>query len=249
MTSKTPHPSALNHNLDQHYHPLILQRLRSLFAANDWEGLQTYLAELSNAHFRTAGYMIGERLMPDTRPADFWEVMLRLIRWQPKAFTVTMAKAAMPRLIDGTLTINDAGFLSLAEYLRSDERWIDRQKLLMQWLPAARDPMTIERLFDLMNVDDPRKRADFLLRTEGMAAAFVLLRTLRFEEHDRPWLTQVCRTLMKRGDNLSFNVASMLREFFDLQELKGIFSLHLQPFELSRLDTDFDTFKRVARKV
>jgi len=235
--------------MDQHYHPLILQRLTGLFAARDWDGLQTYLASLSNAHFRTAGYLIGERLMQKTSPDDFWEVMLRLIHWQPKAFTVTMAKAATPRLIGGSLTINDTGFLRLAQYLCTEERWIDRQKLLKQWLPAARDPQTIERLFDLLQVEDPRRRTDFLLRTDGMPAAFVLLRTLRFEEHDRTWQTGVCRTLMKRGDSLSFNIASILREFFGLHELKGTFSLHLQPFELSRLDTDFGTFQRIASKV
>ena len=192
---------------------------------------------------------MGECLMQATSNDDFWEVMHRLIRWQPKAFVVTMAKAATPRLVNGTLTINDAGFIRLAEYLQSDERWIDRQKLLMQWLPIIRDPQSIERLFDLMKVDDPRKRGDFLLRIDGMAAAFVLLRTLRFEEHDREWMAQTCRALMKRGDSLSFNVASMIRAFFDLQEVKGVFSLHIQPFELSRLDTDYETFKRIASKV
>ena len=119
--------------MDQHYHPIVYARLRQFFAVGDWEALIVYLDNLSNSHFRTAGYLIGERLLTEV-PADvFWEVALRLILWQPKAFTVTMAKAATPRLTAGTLTLSDAGFLRLAEALNSDERLIDRQKLLFQW--------------------------------------------------------------------------------------------------------------------
>lgn len=235
--------------MDQHYHPLILQRLRLLFDTRDWDGVQAYLASLSNAHFRTAGYMMGERLMPELPAQDFWDVMRRLVLWQPKAFVVTTAKAATPRLLDRTLSLEDEGFNKLAIALQDESRSIDRQKLLLQWLPAAQEPASIELLFQSLGINNPRRRADFLLRTDGLAAAFVLLRTLRFEEHDRTWLTQTCRALMKRGDNLSFNVASLIRAFFDLNEVRGTFSLQIEPFELSRLDTDFDTFKRLARKV
>lgn len=235
--------------MDQHYHPLILQRLSSLFAARDWNGVHTYLSTLSHAHFRTAGYLMGERLMPELCREDFWEVMLRLVQWQPKAFVVTTAKAATPRLMQGTLSLTDTGFQRLATALQGQERWIDRKKLLLQWLPVAQEPATIETLFRLLQVNDIRQRVEFLLHTDSMAAAFVLLRSLRFEEHDREWLAQVCRALMKRGDNLSFNVASLIRTFFDLQEVKGVFSLNIQPFELTRLETDYESFKRIARKV
>ena len=91
--------------------------------------------------------------------------------------------------------------------------------------------------------------AYFLLRTDGLPAAFVLLRTLRFEEHNRAFLLATARELIKRGDNLAFNLASLLRAYFDLSELRGTFSLTLQPYELSRLDTDFDVFRRVVTKV
>jgi len=243
--------------LSQNYHPIVYTRLRQLFAAGDWEALIAYLEGLSNAHFRSAGNMIGERLLSNVTGDVFWEVARRLIAWQPKAFTVTMAKAATPRLVAGTLSFSDAGFLQLAAYLSSDERIIDRQKLLLQWLPIISEPQTMERLFDLLHVSEPRRRVDFLLRTDGLTSAFVLLRTLRFEEHDREYLTNVCRQLLRRTSTLSsghagslfFNLASLLRTYFDLPDLRGTFSLALQPYELSRLDTDFDTFCRIVTKV
>ncbi len=245
--------------MELHYHPMIYARLRQLFDAGDWEMLTAYLDGLSHSHFRTAGYLIGERLLTDVPAATFWDVASRLILWQPKAFTVTMAKAAAPRLSAGTLTLADDGFLRLAAALEGDSHLLDRQKLLLQWLPVIAEPQALERLFDLLRVGEARRRVDFLLRTEGLTAAFVLLRTLRFEEHDRDYLTAVCRQLIHRAstlahsagqaDSLSYNLASLLRTYFDLQDLRGTFSLTLQPYELSRLDTDFDTFCRVVTKV
>lgn len=245
--------------LDQHYHPTIYARLQQLFSAADWDALIAYLDSLSNAHFRTAGYLIGERLLTTVSPEVFWEVALRLITWQPRAFTVTIAKAATPRLKAATLSLNDEGFIRLAAALATDQRIIDRQKILFQWLPAISQPATMECLFERMGVNASRRRIDFLLHTDGLPAAFVLLRTLRFEEHDRDYLTAVCRQLIHRAstlsqtqgkaDSLSFNLASLLRTFFDLPDIRGTFSLALQPYELSRLDTDFDVFTRIITRV
>ena len=191
---------------------------------------------------------MGERLLTDVPPARFWQLMQQLVLWQPKAFVGTLAKTSAKRLQTGTLSLSDEGFATLAEALKGDSHIIDREKLLLQWLPVAKQPETIERLLDAFDVGTSR-RIDFLLRTDGLAAAFVLLRTLRFEEHNTSLLVHACHTLMRRGDSLSFNTASAIRAYFDLQEVCGVFSLHIEPYELSRLDTDFDTFCRVVRKV
>ncbi len=245
--------------MDQHYHPVINQHLPKLFEERDWNGLQAYLDSLSNSHFRTAGYMIGERLLVDVPPEDFWAVVQRLILWQPKAFTVTLAKAAAPRLKAGTLSIHDEGLRQLATALQADEHLLDREKLLLQWLPVVSKPAVMEELFRLFGLQEARRRVDFLLRTDTPVAAFVLLRTLRFEEHDRDYLTSVCRQLVRRAatlshsagraDSLSFNLASLLRTFFDLPDIRGTFSLTIQPYEITRLDTDFDVFQRLITKV
>lgn len=235
--------------MDLHYNATLYHHLSQFFEREDWDGVIHYLESLSNSHFRTAGYLLGERLLQRVGADTFWQVAERLILWQPKAFTVTMAKAATPRLKEGSLSLDDAGFLHLCEALHNDERQLDREKLLLQWLPVATLPATIEKLFERLNVLSACRRTDFLLRTDGLAAGFVLLRTLRYEEHDHAFLLATCRQLIKRGNSLSFNLASLLRTYFDLQEIRGVFSLTLQPYELSRLDTDFDVFQRIVTKV
>lgn len=234
--------------MDQHYNPQIYTRLRAIIAAADWEALMAYLDGLSNAHFRTAGYIIGERIMPEMETDRAWELMRRLVQWQPKAFLVTLAKAAALRLKAGTLSLDDEGFRLLASGLQGDSHVIDREKLLLQWLPVMTRPEDIETLFTSFNTD-PRRRIDFLLRTDGLVAGYVLLRTLRMEEQDMQLLSRTCTLLIKRGDAQSFNLASIIKEFFGLESVRGVFSLQIQPYELSRLDTDFETFCRIAKKV
>ena len=235
--------------VDQHYNPAIASRLRQLVAAADWAALTAYLSGLSNAHFRTAGYILGERVLAEAEPEVFWEAMLRLVAWQPKAFVVTLAKSALPRLKAGTLTVGDAGFVRLATSLAGESHVIDREKLLLQWLPAVVEPQTMERLFDMLGVADARRRLDFLMRVATLPSGFVLLRTLRFEEHDRELLADTCRQLMRRATSESFNLASLIREFFGLEEVRGVFSLRVEPYEMSRVDTDYDVFCRVVGKV
>lgn len=245
--------------MDKHYHPVVCQRLSAIFEGREWDILIPYLTTLSNSHFRTAGYLIGERCLPAVGADDFWAVAQRLILWDAKAFTVTVGKAASARFKSGSLSLDDAGFLHLMSALQDDSHVIDREKLLRLWLPSATKPETMEQLFNHLGVLTPRRRVDFLLQYDNLCAAFVLLRTLRFEEHDRDYLTGVCRQLIRRaatqssatssGGSLSFNLASLLRTYFDLPDLRGTFSLHLEPYELTSIDTDFDVFRRAVTKV
>ncbi len=245
--------------MDRHYHPVVFARLKVLLAGRDWNALQEYLESLSNAHFRIAGYILGERLMPTLEAQDFWDLSSHLILWYAKAFTVTVAKAAALRFKAGSLQLTDEGFKRLADSLQGEGHVIDRQKLLMQWLPCMPDFEAVESLFDTMGIVDARRRVDYLLRIGNLNASFVLLRTLRYEEHDKKYLTSVCKELVRRAankaganeheDSLSYNMASLLRSYFDLPDVRGTFSLAIEAYELANIDTDFEVFERVVTKV
>ena len=72
---------------------------------------------------------------------------------------------------------------------------------------------------------------------------------MRQVEHDRDLLARCCRVLMKRGDALSFNLASVAKVYFDLPQVKGTFSLSLSPFQLGWLETSFENFKKVMQGI
>ena len=70
----------------------------------------------------------------------------------------------------------------------------------------------------------------------------MLLQALHYVEQDRAFLIKVAYYIMSRGDSFSFNVASLIKSIYGLDELKGTFSLRLQPFELSRIEKSYEAF-------
>ena len=72
---------------------------------------------------------------------------------------------------------------------------------------------------------------------------------MRQLEHERDLLVRCCQCLMKKGDALSFNLASVAKLYFDLTPVKGTFSLHLAPYQLGCLDASFESFCRVMKSI
>jgi len=77
-----------------------------------------------------------------------------------------------------------------------------------------------------------------------MPVFYVLFHTLKYVEHDRSILIRTVYFLMKRGDDRSFNFASLLRSYFGLEEVKGTFSLKIEPYQLARLEGSYEAFSQ-----
>lgn len=228
------------------YSHTLAVRMGEYIQNGDYEGLTVFLEQLTNSAFRTACIMLGGEL-PDKLDRDaFWQLATHLMLWHPKAFVVTMGKAVVRRVKAGKLAFDDAAAETLYQQMEGPQHIIDRDKLLREWLPACTDPGTMELLLSRLETSTVQRQVDFLLYTVSLPAAYVLLRTLRMEEHDRQLLLSTARQLMRRGDSLAFNTASLLRTYFDLNELRGTFSLNIPPYALSRLDTDYEAFCRTV---
>ena len=175
------------------------------------------------------------RRMPRMSDEEYWTLFAELYRESPKEYLVTLLRGLGQRDV-----LSSEVFASLAP-LFSD---VDRQKILQRLLPSYADPADIERLLTLVGLTERREWIAHLVRVEGKAAAFVLLRALRCVEDDRELLLRVARFLLRRGDALSFNVASLMRLSFGLDELRGTFSLQLQPWQLDKMEQDWAYFSR-----
>lgn len=201
--------------------------------------LPAYLDSLSHAQFRTAGYMLGEQFMPRMEAEDFWQVLTLLYKYNSKAFLVTGLKAVTLRV--GEMQRSEAE--DLWKLLSVNK--IDATKALQTLLPALPDDVELVRhLLDVMMPEPAEDRIAVLLRVSTPACAFLLLHSLRAVEHNRSLLVRTTYYLIKRGDGLSFNLASLFKAFFGLEEVRGTFSLTLQPFELARLETSYEAFKK-----
>ena len=223
---------------DVHYSVMLDKRLAPLVMQEEYARLTDVLDSLSHSQFRTAVYMIGERYAPGL-PADaFWRLFTTLVKWNPKAFLVVMLKAFSERMGKGTAGIRDDGFSRLCGIMNE----VDRQKTIDFMLPFLTDDEEVRHLFRCLGLQEAGRWIPYLIRVNTLPCAFVLFSSLRYIEHERDYLVRIAYYLMKRGDGLSFNLASLMKAYFGLDELKGTFSLQLKPFELARLETSYKAF-------
>ena len=181
--------------------------------------------------------MLGERFALDLTTNAFWKLFAVLLQHDSKAFLVVMLKALAQRMERGEASIQDEGFQTLCHMMNE----VDRQKTVSFLLPYLNDVDLVKHLFNCFGLE-AHEWIPYLIKVNTLPCAFVLFSSLRYIEHDRDYLLRVAYFLMKRGDGLSFNLASLMKAFFGLEELKGTFSLQLKPFELARLETSYKAF-------
>lgn len=226
---------------DKHYNPAIAARLRTIVDGRHWSLLLLYLQGLSNAHFRTAGYMLGEKFMPELNTEDFWQLAHELVEYNPKAFLVTVLKSWVSRC--ETISTGSSYCKLFFSSLRGKDE--DIRKSLTILLPTFNSPDGAEWLINMLDCSDPHRRIAAFITTTTPVTSFLLLHALHEIEDDRVLLIRTANYLIKKGDGLSFNLASLICACFGLDEVKGTFSLHIRPYELSRLMTDFSAFSKI----
>ena len=231
--------------MDNHYNPALYARLQQLAGQSDWQGVLSYIRTLSNAQFRTAGYMLGERIMPALGEAATWEMACVLCNDDAKAFLVTLMKTIAERIGNGELHLRSTGARTFLAQVKGNA--IDRQKAAMQLLPVLASPDDIRWLMRHLDIEEGRDQLALLLRVPTKAASYALFCTLRYAEHDRPLLIRTAQFLIQRGDGLGFNLASLIRTYYGLDEVKGTFSLHVQPYQLARIEASYDAFCDVMK--
>ncbi len=212
----------------------------------DWQGLLEHLDTLSNAKFRTVGNELAESVLPELSEPDAWTMVSAFTAHNSKAYLVTMLKSVSKMFKNGTLHLHSNGAKGF--FLQISDNPIDVQKVSLHLLPVMDIPDDIQWLFLKLNVDDGEPRIRLLLRIGTLSAAFMLFRSTKYIEHDRALLVRVTHFLIKQGDNLSFNLASLLRTYYGLEEVRGTFSLALEPYQLARLDSNYEAFCEVMRR-
>ena len=223
---------------DHHYSKVLEQKMLPAVQNGDAEGLVQLLGSFSRSEQRTAGYMLGERLLLDCPKDLYWKMTEALVRHESKAWLITLMKTFLMRLKNGSASLSDKSFAELAAGFNE----IERQKVARLILPELDSPKLIEKLFSVLGIAKGREQMVYLVRIDTLPCLFLLLRSLRYIEHDHEEVLKVARQLMKRGTGASFNLASIIKIAFGLDELRGTFSLRLQPYQIARLEQSYDAF-------
>ncbi len=223
------------------HNPILQHRLATLLQAGDAAQLLEALQGLSNKEARTAGYLLGEVLLPGLPDgAAFWQFFLPVVSADSKAYLGTFLKAALRLYEAQRLTFDSPQLTAFAAECTP----VDREKVIKAALPVLRSPEEAQHLLRIFGFKPDKHSAFYLLQGGTAVCYYLLFNTLKVVEEESI-LQFCCKTLVRKGDTLSFNMASILCQYFDLKDVPGVFSLHVEPYKFSRLDLSFESFRNI----
>lgn len=219
--------------------------IESYIRNRDWNGLSHHLNAVSNAEFRRLQTVMRETVMPRLANAEFWETYLHLLMFRRQAFLPCVLAAEGLAKTD-TLDFDCHEAHEVAEWLHanSPESVV---KIIRMMVPVLTTAQQIEGLFRLLDFHNERECAAVLIKESTPYAYYVLFNVLRHAADNRQLLVAACLAIMKKNDDMSFNMASLLRSYFDLNEIKSTFSLQIEPYELSYIEQSYDNFLHVLK--
>lgn len=209
----------------------------------NWTGLEQFFQRMSNSEFRRVEPVVREMVLPRLDNDLFWEAYHHLLLYRHQAFLPCIT-AARRLARNQLLSFTCPSALALARHV-IDNLPEARMKMVRMVIGLLETEQQFTGLFSWLEIDSPENRASALLTLDSPAAYYVLFQTLRHAEGERDLALRCCRALMHKGDDRSFNMVAILREYFGLSELKNTLSLHIEPYELSYIDSSYDNFEHV----
>ncbi len=216
------------------------ETIRTAMEERRFDHLLTILGHMSNMEFRRAERMIREDILPELSNEIFWESLHHLITYRRQAF-LSSAMAVERLANNGALDFDCEHVRLLYEYLAATSpESIDKLQNII--LPKLQTEQQIEGMFRCFHTDDPRKRIALLLKSESAPTYFVLFKSLKHIPDHQELVRKCCIYIMKRNNDMAFNMAAILRSYFGITELKSSLSLRIEPYEHSLLERSYDTF-------
>lgn len=224
----------------------IRERLETLAARAELSGLGEYLLGLNNSNFRVASVLLADEVLVRLRGEDFWRVFAYLSLLSPKAFLGTCLKAAARLYRSGQVSVRSGNLAAYASFLTRNGMEIDRMKFFRAMLGLVEREEDFAEIWRTFGVNKPESRIDSLLKyCSTVVAYYEVFKECKRAQDNRDFLKRVCYALIKKGDNLSFNLASILQSYFDLQGLGARFSLRVEPYKLSYIEASLQNFGKV----
>ena len=215
------------------YNPVLKKRLEELAGRGVAADFERFFSGLSNAERRTAGYLLGEEIVPQLQMQEqFFRLFFTVVPANPKAFLGTFLKALVALYRQGTVRIAEVDWAGYARLASS----VDRSKILVTLLPALNAAEEVETLLRHFGSESTEARVACLIRGGTVPCYYLLFQTLRRADDNSELLRRCCLLLMRKGDSVSFNMACVIRQYFGVENLPGTFSLKLKPYQLGRLD-------------
>lgn len=228
-----------------HYNPVISNKLNGYVRAKNWTEILNYLSNLSHSQFRTACNILSEEVLTALDTSTYWECFGAVVKTNTKAFLQTFLKAGVNNYCKNRLTICDAHLEAFGKWVCEGKTIVDERKVLQAFLPILKTTEEIEFLFKTFQIEDVQKKISYLIQSDSAISYYVLFQCFRKMDHEPMLLSEYCNQLIEKGTNRSFNLVSIMKCYFDLPCVRGQFSLQLNAYELSRLDSSFEDFEKI----
>lgn len=208
----------------------------------DWTGMHQMLRRMSSMEFRKMEGMLRNEILTELSNEIFWETLLYLILYKRQAFISGVI--AIEHLVkDGTLSFDNTHTEQLCRHLSETNRE-SLVKMCNMMIPMLHSEEQIAGMFRAFRIESGTARLSILLKAESQIAYFALFKDLKL--HDDAELTRKCYfAILKKGDDMAYNMCCLLKNYFALDGLPQRFSLSIEQYELSHIDRDFSTFSHI----
>ena len=217
---------------------IILQFIRT----HDWDGMNRMFRSLSNMEFRRMERVMREEVLTGLGNDTFWEALLHIIIYKRAAFLSGVV--AIEHLAkDGTLRFDNADVVQLYTHLKETHPQ-SIVKICNMITPHLKTEPQIEEMFKAFHIDNEITRLSILLKVDAPLSYYLIFKTLKLIE-DKVVARKCCMVIIKRHNDMAFNMVSLIKAYFGLDDLPAHFSLNVEQYELSHIDRDFGTFMNI----
>lgn len=222
---------------------MAYERLQQLIAEKNWEQLTVLFSGMSNMEFRRSEMHVRRVILPSLDNDDLWETLSQLVKIKRQAFIsgVLAVEAVVRR---GGLNLECDGAKLLAQYL-CDTHPASLQKVVNMLLPMMPDVHSAEKLLQVFCIKEARQRIASLLKWESPVSYYLLFRELQHCQDDLALLHNTSRYILKRDNDMAYNMVAIMKAYFSLNGLETQHSLRVEPFELSLLERGADMFFQI----
>ncbi len=219
--------------------------INTLIAQRNWDSLYSRFDRMSNSEFRRVQQMVRVQILPHLSADLFWDAYLHLLVYRRQSFLSSIM--AIHHLAHaGQLTFDCPEALATSSWLRANSP-DSVVKVLRMAVPELASSEQIQACFQWLDFSDSREIASILVHETSAHAYHALFTMLKHDDGNMPLLRSVFVNLLRKGDDMSFNMASILRAYFDIKDINCTLSLQIEPYELSYIDQSADNFMHVLK--
>lgn len=215
----------------------LKENIEGLLAQRNWDGLSLLMQRLSNSEFRRVERMVRDEILAEMDNEAFWSSYRFFVLYRPQAFLPCISDIKH-LAADGSLDFKNGDVEEIAKGVSKE----NIRKLVGMAIPQLENESQIDALFNAFNFHSGQGCASVLIRHHTPLCYYMLFKTLVSHHDDRGLILKCCRYLLKQNDDMSYNMASILRSYFGLHEIKSQLSLKIEPYELNYMDKNADTF-------